>query len=97
MINLPNGCKCSEIAASPSNWNTPKAPMNCTWYLQYRSYDPNYAANAKCKNGKQVIIKAGINRLKTLKERQEMIAALIAAEKLKGIGATMPISYNMHT
>ena len=81
MINLPNDCKCSEIAVSPGNWNTPKAPLDCTWYIHYRFYDSNQASDAKFKNGKQVIIKAGINRLKTLKERQEMIAALIAAEK----------------
>jgi hypothetical protein len=49
--------------------------MNCTLDIHYRFYDPNQPGDSKFKNGKQVIIKARINRLKTQKEGQEMIAA----------------------
>ena len=52
-----------------------------TWYIHYRFYDANQADEARFANGKQVIIKAGLNRLKTLSERQIMVKALLEAEK----------------
>jgi integrase len=81
MIFLPNGCKCSEMSVSPKNWQTSKASLDVTWYIHYRFYDANQADEARFANGKQVIIKAGLNRLKTLSERQIMVKALLEAEK----------------
>jgi hypothetical protein len=40
MINLPNGCRCSEFSVVPSNWQTKAANLKEKWYVYYRFYDP---------------------------------------------------------
>jgi site-specific recombinase XerC len=85
MILLPNGCECNEPKVSPSNWESPKAPLKKNWYIYYRYYDP--MEKAKYPKGKLRIIK-GMNEAKTVSERQEIVKALIHLElgELKTLG-----------
>lgn len=41
MIKLPNGCKCSNLAVHPANYNksSAKAGRKYPWYISYRFYD----------------------------------------------------------
>lgn len=80
MITLPNGCSCSELAVFPRNWNLKGASLEVDWYISYRFYDPGYRHIPKYKYGKLVIVKAGINRLKTLEERRCIVRELLASE-----------------
>lgn len=80
MINLPNNCWCSEFGVYPKNWKTAKADLSKTWYIQYYFHDPAFKDEQGYRYGKMVLIKSGINRLKTLAERQEAVKALIEAE-----------------
>jgi integrase len=79
MITLPNGCRCSEISVSPSNWNKSGASVQKNWRIHYRFYDPSQTKPY------QVIIKAGINHIKDLEERRFTVKKLIEYEyeKLK--------------
>lgn len=73
-MNLPNGCTVSPVNIFPSNWNTKKADINLIWYINYRFRDPKFLY--KYPNGKAIRVKSGINRLKTLKEKQAAIIIL---------------------
>ena len=77
MIQLPNGCKCSELKVNPSNWATPKASLKNNWYIYYRFYDPS--ERALYPKGKLRIVK-GMNESKTLEERQALVKALMDLE-----------------
>jgi integrase len=79
MISLPNGCRCSQISVSPSNWNKSGASVQKNWRIHYRFYDPSQSKPY------QVIIKAGINHIKDLEERRFTVKKLIEYEyeKLK--------------
>jgi hypothetical protein len=85
MLQLPNGCKCSEPKVNPSNWETSKASLKKNWYIYYRFYDP--AHEQKYPKGKLRIIK-GMNEVKTLEERRSVTKALIELElsELKKLG-----------
>lgn len=82
MIALPNGCSRSEINVHPSNWKTSRASIKKDWVIQYRFYDPHFKGTNKW--GKDIPIK-GMNRYKTLIDRQEITESLIeyAKEKLE--------------
>jgi hypothetical protein len=71
------GCSRSEILVYPSNWKTKKASINKNWLIQYRFYDPNFKGTNLW--GKCIPIK-GMNRYKTLVERQEITEALLNNE-----------------
>lgn len=79
MINLPNNCYCSDLAVFPKNWKLKDADMGIDWYVHYRFYDPSQ--KDKYPKGKPVIIKDGINRLKTLKERRDKIRDILRVER----------------
>jgi integrase len=72
MINLPNGCRCSNPAVFPENWRTKKASTSKPWRISYRFYEPG-------QKPKQVIL-AGMNRLKSLEDRQELTERLLEQE-----------------
>ncbi len=75
MIQLPNGCSCSDPSVYPKNWRKCKnTELKKKWYLQYYFHDPEF--KEKHKYGKLIIIKAGVNRYKTLAERRAAISAL---------------------
>ena len=79
MIQLPNGCSCSDPSVYPPDWKKCKTTaLKKKWYIQYYFHDPEF--KEKFKYGKLVIIKAGINRLKTLSERRAAISALLEDE-----------------
>lgn len=80
MKALQNGCSCSDIKVIPTNWKTQKASVKRNWKIYYRYYDP------ACKGtrlwGKLIPCK-GMNRYKTLEERQVITAGLIADTEMK--------------
>lgn len=81
MINLPNGCSCSEMAVFPKNWKSGGIGLlKKEWYVQYYFRDPNFSD--KYKYGKQVRLK-GINAFKTLEERRSAVTNLIENELLQ--------------
>ena len=77
---LPNGCTCSALKVTPSNWHTKSAKTTTDWFILYRFYDPNQPAP------KQVKIKK-MNSFRVLEERQAETGRLIQdeIEKLKGV------------
>lgn len=76
---LPNGCTCSALKVTPSNWHTKSAKTTIDWFIAYRFYDPDYPTP------KQVKIKK-MNSFRVLEERQAETRRLIQGEieKLKG-------------
>lgn len=73
MINLPNGCTCSNLSVYPKNWNSKSAKVSFDWYIKYRFYD------FKHEKPKQVIVK-GMNQFKTLLERQNATKNALSVE-----------------
>lgn len=91
MISLQNGCSRSEFVITPSTWEFDPAiaseklsqkTINSTvadllkkeWRLDYRYYDPTFKHTKLW--GKQIVVK-GMNKYKTLTERQEYVRSLI--------------------
>jgi len=86
-IMLPNGCRCSQLKVFPSNWKDPSASLKTDWFIRYRFYSPE---NTK---PKQVVIKAGINGYKTLKERRAAVKFLLEDEmRMLRIDGANPIT-----
>jgi integrase len=78
MLQLKNGCSCSEPSVYPKNWLTGgPALLKKTWYLQYKFYDPKY--RDRYKYGRLIIIK-GMNSYKTLPERRAAVSLLFENE-----------------
>ncbi len=77
MLQLPNGCYCSNPTISPADWKRPNASLKRDWYIQYYFYDPSPAFKETFPNGKLVIVKKGINRIKSVSGRQAAIAAIL--------------------
>ena len=63
MLQLPNGCSCSEPSIHPADWDKSTANITATWYIQYYFYDCS-------KNRTLFIVKGNLNRFKTLTERR---------------------------
>lgn len=77
MIQLPNGCYCSEIKIHPTNWKKGgKALLDEEWYAYYRFYDPYYKDDPKLKKGK-LVIQRGLKKFAELEERREAASILI--------------------
>lgn len=74
MKSLLNSCSRSELSVIPKNWQSSRASIANDWRIFYRFYDPNAPKPVKL-----VPIK-GMNRFKTLAERQEVTRALIENE-----------------
>jgi integrase len=77
MITVPNNCRCSEIKVSPSNWKKASASTKKPWKIHYRFFDPTFD------KPHQVIIKAGINKIKDLDQRRALVVDLIRLETEK--------------
>lgn len=75
-IQLPNECRCSQLAVYPTNWKTVRASTKNIWYIKYRFYDPT---NEQYKYGYQVEIR-GMNKFSELKVRQQATQELINNE-----------------
>jgi integrase len=73
MIPLPNGCSRSEFITYPSNWKSSSASISVNWYIKYRFYEPGQPPVQK-------VVKGNMNRLKTVKDRQGAMRALLADE-----------------
>ncbi len=67
MLQLPNGCTCSDPTVTPANWKTSGASIKKNWRVTYRFRDPSF--KEQYPNGKLVGIKK-MNRFKTLGERR---------------------------
>ena len=39
MIELPNGCRASELAVNPKNWKEKNADMYKDWQIAFRFYN----------------------------------------------------------
>lgn len=66
MLQLPNNCRAGRFTVSPANWKSQSAKVNTIWKIQYWFYDDNL------KKRKLVSMK-GMNRLTTLKEKQDYV------------------------
>ena len=75
---LSNGCRYSDLNVFPENWNTTRASLKKNWRIEYRFYDPAFAE--RWPNGYFKIIKGGINRIKDLPGRQQLVKELIHLE-----------------
>ena len=73
-MDLPNGCRCSELSVHPKNWETKKASTKKAWYIHYRFYDPNF--KEKHPGGLQKIIKR-MNTYTQLADRQVVTRQLL--------------------
>jgi integrase len=73
MINLSNGCKCSNPSVFPKNWKTKKASTSINWRITYRFYDPKFD------KPKMIVVK-GMNDQKDLLGRQEATTAILKNE-----------------
>lgn len=69
MLQLPNNCRAGNFSVHPANWKSPSAKWNNPWRISYWFFDDNL--NKKVK----VVIK-GMNRLRSLKEKQELTQKL---------------------
>jgi integrase len=78
MLQLPNGCSCSNPTVYPPNWKTGgQSLLKKDWYIQYRFYDPLF--KNKYPRGRLKIVK-GMNSFKDLCERREAVNILLADE-----------------
>ncbi|MEI9911741.1 MAG: hypothetical protein WDO71_20090 [Bacteroidota bacterium] len=73
MVNLPNGCSCSNLSVYPKNWQSKTAKVSFDWYIMYRFYDPKF------QKPKQVMVK-GMNQFKILPERQKATKNALSSE-----------------
>jgi len=78
MIQLPNGCYCSELKVNPTNWKTLRATTSKDWYIQYRFYDPTILKNGKIAPKLKII--KGMNSSKTREDRRSDTQILIDNE-----------------
>lgn len=74
MIQLSNGNSYSGVSVVPKNWKQASASLKSNWYITYRYYAKDREAP------KQVKIKSGINRYKTLEERRYAVKVLMEQE-----------------
>jgi integrase len=75
MLQLPNGCKCSEPSVFPKNWKTVSASVKSGWRIQYYFYDHD--------KSKLIVVKR-MNRYKTIEERRA-ITKVILQNELKNL------------
>ena len=79
MLQLPNGCTCSELSVYPNNWDKSGASVKKDWYIQYYFYDPSFKDTKKYPLLK--IVKGGINTFKTLAERRRAVSIVMEEHK----------------
>lgn len=73
MIFLPGNCRAGNFSISPANWKSQSASIKSKWSISYWFYDDSKAQK------KKIVIK-GMNRLNTLKERQDLVRSLVDYE-----------------
>lgn len=73
MLQLPNNCRAGSFTVRPANWKSQSAKVKSIWKLSYWFYDDNL------KKKRQIVIK-GMNRLTTLKKKQDLVRELIDNE-----------------
>lgn len=78
MIYTMQGCSRSELSVIPKNWESKRASLSKNWRIYYRFYDPRFRDN-KQEWGRMFNMR-GMNKAKSLEERQEITKALIAQE-----------------
>lgn len=71
MIELNNGCSCSEFTVTPKDWDQPGAYKTDAWFITYRFVDPLFAT--RYPKGKLVTIKKGINKKGTLEAKRDAV------------------------
>lgn len=90
-IQLANGCARSEISVTPKNWDTDPLSikekdranlLEKEWQVYYRYYDPAFEKDPKLW-AKKFPIRAGLNEIKDLSQRQVAARALIEGERDK--------------
>jgi len=74
MLQLPNGCLCSDPTVHPKNWDKSGASLKVIWYIQYYFHDP--AFKDKYPNGCLRMLKGGLNKLSKLEERRSAVKIL---------------------
>lgn len=86
MLQLPNGCTCSDPSVFPKNWKTVSASAKkdkdgkqviINWRIQYYFRDPNFID--RWPNGKLIIVK-GMNLFKTVEEKRATTKTILANE-----------------
>jgi len=77
MLQLPNGCYCSNLTVHPSNWKRITASVKKDWRIQYRFYDP--MQKEKYPKGMLRLVK-GMNRYKNQAERKQATENMIRIE-----------------
>jgi hypothetical protein len=75
-VPLPNGCHFTELKVSPKNWQDKKASIEGSWIIYYTFFAPGD------KKGKRCQIR-GMNRIKSLKERQQATKILLTTELIR--------------
>ena len=71
MLQLPNGCTCSEPSVFPKNWKTVSTSVKSDWRIQYYFYDGGK---------KKLVIVKGMNRITNIEERREVTKLILAGE-----------------
>lgn len=79
MINLHNGCYCTEPRVNPTNWNKPGAKCDQDWFIWYRFYDPT-VTDARGKIKPKLCLLKGMNKYKSLAQRRELVPMIIEKE-----------------
>ncbi|WPV66267.1 hypothetical protein [Chitinophaga sp. LS1] len=79
MNTLPSNCRYTDFNLHPANWNTTRASLKKKWRIEYWFHDPKY--KDQYPKGYPKVIKAGLNRLKDLAARQQLMLILIENEK----------------
>lgn len=92
MLQLPNGCRCSDLTVTPKNWQSKSATTKKNWRIYYYFYDPSMSGR------KIVRINAGINHIKDVNTRRTVVKKLIEDElyRLEKLGYN-PITSRMIT
>ncbi|NCT92961.1 MAG: hypothetical protein GXC72_00930 [Chitinophagaceae bacterium] len=79
MITLPNGCYCTELKVTPTNWKKASASTKRDWYIWYRFYDPS-VRNDKGRISPKLVMVKGMNEFKTPTDRKAATEELINME-----------------
>jgi integrase len=73
MLQLANGCQCSNLTVHPKNWKQSSADTSLPWYIHYRFYD-------RTNNIIKPVIVKGMNHLTDLHQRRDATEALLNTE-----------------
>ncbi len=80
LIQLYDGCYCSQFSVYPPNWNRAGASLKKDWYIFYRFYDPAQQDHPRYHGVKPCQVK-GMNSYTTLGARRQMTEELLRQER----------------